>query len=200
MLILTAIVLSPAARVIADESGANGFQPQLVPQHILPPSNQDLLEAVWVIVIFLILVIILYPTAWKKVLAGLKAREDRIRKDIADAEAARAKADQTLLQYNAKLAEAEQKVRDLLNQAATDAERIAANIRVKATQEAEEAKERATKEIDAAKRTAIGEIYDQAANLATAVAEKILRRNLNPDDQRDLVNQSLEQLNSIGKN
>ena len=34
--------------------------------------------------------------------------------------------------------------------------------------------------------------------LATSVAEKILRRNLNPDDQRDLVNQSLAEISTVG--
>jgi F-type H+-transporting ATPase subunit b len=162
--------------------------------------DMDIRSALWVLCIFLLVAIILYKSAWKNVLAGLKAREDRIRRDIADAESARLKAEQTLGQYNTQLATAEQKVRDLLAQAATDAERIASNIRTRGQQEAEEARERATKEIETAKQQALREIYDQTANLATAVAEKIIRRTLNPDDQRDLVNQSLDQLTSAGRN
>ncbi len=172
--------------------------------HLLPLADGELLDfdpasMLWVLGIFLVVAIILYRTAWKNVLAGLKAREARIRKDIADAEAVRLKSEQTLAQYSAQLATAEQKVRDLLTQAAVDAERIATNIRMKAQQEAEEAKERATKEIDAAKRVAISEIYEQAADLATKVAEKIIRRNLNANDQRDLVSQSLQEMQSIGR-
>ena len=53
-------------------------------------------------------------TAWKNVLAGLKAREDRIRKDIADAEATRVKAEATLKKYADELATAEAKVRDII--------------------------------------------------------------------------------------
>ena len=34
--------------------------------------------------------------------------------------------------------------------------------------------------------------------LATSVAEKILRRSLNPDDQRDLVNRSLAEISAVG--
>jgi ATP synthase F0 subunit b len=132
------------------------------------------------------------------VLAGLKAREQRIRKDIADAEAARAKADATLREYNTQLAGAEAKMRDMLAKAASDAEKLATGIRMQAQQEAEEAKERATRDIEAAKNQALTEIYQQAADLSTAIDEKILRRNLNPDDQPDLVNQSLEQLTSDG--
>lgn len=162
--------------------------------------DPNLAAASWVLAIFLVVAFILYKTAWKNVLVGLKAREDRIRKDIDDAEAARLKAEETLRQYDARLADAEQKVRDILDKAVVDAEKIGTSLRMKAQQEAEEAKEHATREIEAAKQTALAEIYDQAANLATSIAEKIIRRNLNPDDQRDLVNQSLAQLKNVGQN
>ena len=62
------------------------------------------MSAVWTLIIFLILLGILYKGAWKNVLAGLKGREERIRNDIAQAEAARAKAEATLKEYNAQLA------------------------------------------------------------------------------------------------
>ena len=65
---------------------------------------------------------------------------------------------------------------------------------MQAQQEAEEAKERAVRDIEASRRAAVAEIHAQAAELSTNIAEKILRRNLNADDQRELVRQSLEQL------
>jgi F-type H+-transporting ATPase subunit b len=170
----------------------------------LLPSNAEeakaaIPTAIWTILIFLILLAILYPTAWKNVLAGLKAREDRIRKDIADAEAARARAEATLKEYNQQLATAEGRVRDMLAAAAADAEKLATQIRMRAQTEAEEAKDRATKDIEIARANAVNDIYAQAAELSTSIASKILRRNLNPDDQRDLVNRSLEQLQTVGK-
>jgi F0F1-type ATP synthase membrane subunit b/b' len=71
---------------------------------------------------------------------------------------------------------------------------------MQAQKESEEIKERANREIDASKNQALREIYETAANLATSVAEKILRRNLNVDDQRDLVTRSLDQMQELGKN
>ena len=60
---------------------------------------------------------------------------------------------------------------------------------------------KSTYQMDPANRNeALREVYEQAANLATNVAEKILRRNLNAADQRDLVNASLEQLQTAAKN
>ncbi len=162
--------------------------------------DPNLAQSIWILVLFLVVAIILYKTAWKNVLVGLKAREERIRQDIADAEAARVKAEQTLRQYDARLASAEEKVRDIIDKAAVDAEKIATSIRMKAQVEAEDAKERATKEIEAAKNTALTEIYQQTADLATSIAEKIVRRTLNPDDQRDLVNKSLEEFQNARRN
>jgi len=153
-----------------------------------------LITAATTLIIFLLLLTVLGKFAWGPIASGLKAREDKIRKDIADAEAARARAEATLREYNTKLADAEGRTREILAKATADAERLATSIRMQAQQEAEEAKERAMKDIDAARKDAVREVYEQTAVLATNVAEKILRRSLNAQDQRDLVDQSLNQL------
>jgi F-type H+-transporting ATPase subunit b len=159
----------------------------------------DAATAVWVVIIFVVLLVILYPTAWKSVLEGLKKREQRIRKDIADAEAARAKAEATLKQYQAQLAEAESKVREMIAGAVGQGEKMAAEIRAKAQHEGEETRERAIRDIEAAKQQAVAEIYQRAAEISTSIASKILRRNINPDDQRDLVQQGLAELESSSR-
>jgi len=191
MLAVAAPLLFCAAPVLADETG-EAAKPQLL--------DVNVGQIVWVLVIFIVLVAILYKAAWKNVLAGLKAREERIRKDIADAESARLKAESALREYTKQISDAEGKVRDILARAAADAERLGQSIRMQAQKDSEEIKERANREIEASKTQALREIYEQAANLATTVAEKILRRNLNVDDQRDLVSRSLDQMQEIGKN
>ncbi len=156
----------------------------------------DVASVVWVLAIFLVVLFILYRTAWKNVLAGLNAREARIRGDIADAEAARVKGEAALVEYNKQLGTAEGQVRELLAKAVADAERIATGIKMRAQQDAEAAKEAAVRDIEASKQQALSEIYEQAATLATSVAEKILRRNINADDQKALVDESLKQMQS----
>jgi F-type H+-transporting ATPase subunit b len=199
--LLVLIAMLPGRFALAAEEGAAAphaehgqIDERLVP---IPPSHDTIVSAIWVIVIFVIMLVILIPTAWKNVLAGLKKREQRIRTDIAEAEAARAKADATLKEYNAKLAAAEDRIRDMLSQATADGEKLATSIRMKAQQESEEIKERANKDIEAARDAALREIYEKTADLATSVAEKIIRRNLNASDQQDLVRQSLEQLQTV---
>ena len=171
--------------------------PDLIPKEVRAP---EIITTLTTLVIFLGLVVILGKYAWGPIVSGLKAREDKIRKDIREAEEARLRAERTLKEYTAQLATAEQQVRDLIAKASADAQQLATGIRASAQQEAQEAKERATKDIEAAKNQALAEIYDQTATLATTVAEKILRRNLNADDQRDLVRSSLEQLKGVNAN
>ena len=169
----------------------------LLPSNATEAKEYFMAPAVWTLVIFLIMLAILYPTAWKNVLAGLKKREERIRKDIADAEAARTHAEATLRQYNDQLAQAENRVREMLSKATADGEKPATNIRMQAQQEAEQIKDRANKDIEAARDAAIRDIYAQAANLSTSIAEKIIRRNLNAADQETLVRESLDQLQTV---
>jgi F-type H+-transporting ATPase subunit b len=197
-----AVILARPVRAAEEAPHAPGgaaehAQPPLLPSNLHEAKEFFLTPAIWTLVIFVIMLAILYPTAWKNVLAGLKAREQRIRSDIAEAEAARARADATLKEYNAKLAAAEDRIRDMLSQATADGEKLATSIRMKAQQESEEIKERANKDIEAARDAALREIYEKTADLATSVAEKIIRRNLNASDQQDLVRQSLEQLQTV---
>jgi F-type H+-transporting ATPase subunit b len=171
-------------------------EPALLPDF---SKRETWMSALWVVIIFLVMLAVLYKTAWKNVLKGLKAREERIRNDIAEAEAARARAEATLREYNAQLTAAEGRVRDMLNAATKDGERVATEIRMRAQTEAEDAKKRAMKDIDTARQQALAEIYQRAAELSTSIAEKILRRNINAEDQKDLVKRSLDELQTINR-
>jgi F-type H+-transporting ATPase subunit b len=170
------VLAADAPHPITEHAAVAGSHGEAEKPGILPDfsSSETYMQALWVVIIFVVMLAILYPTAWKNVLAGLKAREERIRRDIAEAEEARTKAESTLRDYTQQLNAAQEKVRQMINQATADGERVATNIRTHAQQEAEEIKERANRDIETAKNNAISEIYEQAAGLATSVAEKIL--------------------------
>jgi F-type H+-transporting ATPase subunit b len=182
------VVLGAARPLLADDSGSD--QPGLM--------SFDLGSAIWILISFLILLAILYKMAWKNVVASLDGREQRIRGDVRAAEDARAKAESLMKEHEKRMAGAEQEVRDILARAAADAEKIGANIRAAAQTEAQAQLDRARKEIDSAQRQAIRQVYEKAAEIATDVAAKIISRELRPEDQQDLVNQTLGQLDAIG--
>jgi len=164
------------------------------------PFAGTIAQSIAAIVVFVVVFLVLKTWAWGPILKGLSDREAKIAADLRDAEAARASAEARLKELDARITGADAQVRDTLAKATTDAERVSTTIRMQAQQEAEEIKERAIKDIDTARKDAVREVYEQAAILATSVAEKILRRNLNPADQRDLVAASLDELQDAAKN
>jgi len=200
-LLLTICVAAPAFAADAHDGGGHGGGGGGEPEKLspVPTLPQAIAPAVTTLIVFALLVAVLGKYAWGPIATGLKNREDKIRRDIADAEAARARAEATLAQYNTQLATAEQQVRDILAKAQRDAEQMATNMKMQAQKEAEDAKERATRDIETARKNAVADIYAQAADLSTSIAEKILRRNLNANDQRELVESSLQQFQSVGK-
>jgi len=129
--------------------------------------------------------------------SGAKENETDVKTfkaEIASAEAARKQARDALEQYEQALSEARTEAHKMLDDAKVQQSKLAADLRAKADIELTEMRERAMRDIDAAKRTALNEIYGQAAELATGIAAKILKREIAEQDQQALLEESLAEL------
>lgn len=151
-------------------------------------------ELVFTLVTFLVVLVILSFTAWKPILAGLKSRETAIREGIEAAAKARADAARTAAELEAKIADAQRAAAQEVARAKADAQKLAEGIRQQAETESAALKDRTLRDIQAAKQQAIAEINAHAAELGTAIARKILQREVQPGDQERLVQDSLQQL------
>lgn len=167
---------------------------------VLSPSEKGLVTAVTTLVVFVALLLVLSKFAFGPIAKALKEREDKIRIDIETAEKSRMAAEARLKEYEARLARAETEAREILTKATADAERTGAVLKAQAQKEIEEARARSLRDIENDKKAALAEIHEHAVTLSTAIAEKILKRSLNSDDQRDLVRSSLEQLAGVRQN
>jgi len=149
---------------------------------------------VWTILTFLLLLLILAKFAWKPLLKMLNDREELIRSSLEDAE----KAKEDLERLNSK-GEA------IINQARSEAQSILSDGKAAATKLKDEtldtAKEQARqiiseaeKQIIVEKEKAIAEIKGEVVNISLAMAEKLIRKNLSPEDNKMLIDQSLARL------
>lgn len=182
-----------AARAVGEAGGHESGDP--TPLKGVP---EGLITGITTVVVFLLLLFVLGKFAWGPISKGLEAREDKIRKDIEEAENARKAAEARLAEYDQRLKAAQAEVSAMIAKATQDAERVATNVKIQAQKDAEETKSKALKDIDSAREQAIGDVRAQAAELSTAIASKILKRNINADDQRQLVSQSLDELQTLG--
>ncbi|MDR2762561.1 MAG: F0F1 ATP synthase subunit B [Planctomycetaceae bacterium] len=148
--------------------------------------------AIWSLVIFLLVFGILGKLAFKPIAKALDERESNIAEKIASAQRTNDEAKEILLQYQNKLDQSKEEVRQILDTARKDAERVSAEIVSKARESAVQERERAMKEIDGATTFALQKIAEQSATLATNLAGKIIHAEIKPEHHRDLIRNALD--------
>jgi F-type H+-transporting ATPase subunit b len=177
--------------------GAGGAHAPGSHAEVIDPSNW--LPGVTALVVFLVAFGILYVKVWPQIIRGLDDREKKIRDEIAGAEEARAQAKAALDEYQRNLASARDEAAKMISQAKSDAKAVAEELRTKNQAEITEMKQRATREIESAKQAAISAIYNEASGLAVNIASRILKREINEQDQRGLVDDSLREMAGAGR-
>jgi len=148
-------------------------------------------NAVWTLAIFLALLFVLGRYAWGPLLQGLQNRERFIRDSLEQARDERDKAHALLADYESKLAEARGEVEEILAEARRDGVVVRQREEQRAKEEAEKMIARARREIDIATETAVKDLYAKASRLSVVVAEKILQRELKPQDHARLIDDAV---------
>jgi F-type H+-transporting ATPase subunit b len=159
-----------------------------------------LAQSIAAIIVFILLFALLRKFAWGPILKGLQEREGKIKGDLERAEQAAQQAATTLKEYQTQLAEAQEEARKIIDKGRGDAQRVADQIKEQTQADITQMRKRAEQEIRGAKEQALTEIYTQTATLATAVAGKILRREIKGDDQERLVQESIRELGGAVRN
>lgn len=176
-----------------DEHAAAGDHEQI---GVLPSWLQAVAPSITTVFVFGIVLAVLSLVVFPKITKGLKDRENKIRQEIAAAEAARKQAKDALEQYEQSLSEARAEAKKMLDDTKIQQQKLAADLKATADVELGQLKDRARRDIEAAKRQAINDLYNDAANLATVIAGKILQRQVGTEDQKRLIEESLGELQS----
>lgn len=152
---------------------------------------------IFTLIVFGLLCVILYFFAWPQIRSGLEKREAAIA--AAKDEAVQAKHDAEAIREKLKgeFAAAQDKIRAMMDEARRDADVLRAKEKEVGAKEAQAERDRAKREIETAKDQALQEIQQQAVKLASIMSSKAVRRNLNEDDHRRLVDESLSELKAI---
>jgi F-type H+-transporting ATPase subunit b len=124
-------------------------------------------------------------------LQGLAERERNIAHAQAEAEKARAGAAQLQHQLETERLKAATEIREKFEEARKRAEELADEFRTQARAEIAADRERLHREVETSRTQALHEVWTQTAQLAALSATKILKREINPDDQKQLVDEAL---------
>jgi F-type H+-transporting ATPase subunit b len=178
MLLAVAAVPAPAA---GPEGEAN-----------VRPGNLG--QMIMAVLVFLVLLAILGKFAWKPIVKQIREREQNITNAVEQAKRHESQARELLAAHEAKLEMAETQAKEILDRSRQEAATAREELIAQAAEEARRSAESARTEIEHAKGEALKELYDQTAELATEMAEQILRKSIDPADQQRLIAESLEDI------
>jgi F-type H+-transporting ATPase subunit b len=156
--------------------------------------------AIWTTVVFLLLLFILRRFAWSPILEGLRKREETIRAAIEEAQQARLEAEKARAEFQKERAKAEAQIPEIMEQARKDATRMVDEMREKASADINSDRQRLRREVETAKDQALAEIWNQAAQLATLISAKAIRRELSAEDHRRLVDEAMDEMRQQAAN
>ncbi|MFA6186978.1 MAG: ATP synthase F0 subunit B [Phycisphaerae bacterium] len=174
-------ILFAAAVVLgSEESGQSGQQGIF---------DGSMAEAIWAVIAFLVLLIVLGKVAWKPLLKALQKREDTIKEQLAAAENARLKAEKMLDEYKKREIE-------LIEKVTIRAYQIEKDSIEKAGKEATIMKEHAISEINAAKDAACQQLWQHVGDMVLALGQEVIGRSITTDDNSRLISEATEKLRS----
>ena len=197
MLFTSLLLFVGDAAHAADDHGHGDHVEHLSPDHIVTEITKPaeyFFPMIATIVVFLLVFAILATVVWPKILGGLEDRQQKIQGDIEQAEQSRAEAEKAKADFEAQLAEARKEAAETIAQAKADAQRVADELRAANDAELTQLRTKAMADIESAKSAAVAEIHAEAGALATAVASKILGREITVADQQQLVQESLAEM------
>ena len=194
-LTLSALLATASARAADEKAHAPAHVAAAGESHAEP----NILEfkpslMITTLIVFLCLTAILWKFAWGPLAEALTERERKQKEIIGAAESARSESAQLLAVHKRQMDAAAEQVRKMLDDARRQSDANAAAILQKAAAEAEATRERAEREIGTAKDQALSEIWSKTADLAVAVAGKVLSREISGDDHRRLVAAAVSEL------
>jgi len=160
------------------------------------PFAGDIGNALWTLIIFVLVLVVLGRYAWGPILKNLQAREAFIFESLEKAKRDRDEAEARLRQYEERLASARAEASAIVDEGRRDADVVKRRIEEDAHKEADRMIERARREIRIATDTATKELYSLSARLATEMATRIIGKELTLHDHERLIADSIDALNA----
>jgi F-type H+-transporting ATPase subunit b len=150
--------------------------------------------AIWTLVVFVVLFLVLKKFAWPQITEALEERERKIAATIADANAKLEDAKKLYSEHEAKLAAAAGEVRALLEEARRDADHTKKSIEAEGQKAAKAELDRALREIHRARDAAVQDLAVTSANMAIDLAQKVIREQLTPEKNNQIVRDAVAKL------
>jgi F-type H+-transporting ATPase subunit b len=150
-------------------------------------------DALWTVITFIVLLVVLGKTAWKPLISKLKARQERIEHEIKTAEATKKQAEALLDDYK-------QKGLRIIEEATESAQQNQREIAEETRQETLLTRQRAQDDIRHAVTAASERLWNEAAGMMLSLGKEVLGRTATPEDNERLIREAIDKIKSSETN
>lgn len=150
--------------------------------------------AIFAIINFAILVVLLKVFLYKPVCNMLDSRKQEVTNNLKSAEDAKLEAQKLKDEYAAQIQNARSEAQDIINQATKIGEQTKADIVNEAREEATRLVAKAQDEIVREKTEALNEIRNEIADLAVLAASKVVGKTIDVADHQNMVNNFVKEV------
>ena len=160
------------------------------PSPILPEVD----EIIWGGAAFLILLAFMTWKGFPMVKRAMDARADKIRADLDSADEAKADAQRTRSEYEARLAEAREEASRIIEEARDRALRLERDLQARTEAEIAEQRDRAAADIEAGRRQAVADLRSEVSAIAIGAAERVVEAGLDTERHRRLIDGYIDEV------
>jgi len=148
-------------------------------------------DALWTVIAFVVLLIVLTKLAWRPLQETLRARQRRIEQQLQQAEASRQRAEQMLDDY-------EQQGHAIIKQATEQAQQYQHQAAEKTREELLAIRQRSQQEIESAYAVALEQLWQQTGQVLQQLGSDVLGRAMTDQDNQRLIDQAVERIRQTG--
>ena len=185
-----AVALAAPSLALAEENSDLGIG-------ILIPNLSEFIPA---LIAFLVIWVVLAKFAWPMIVGMLDKRQETIKNNLDEAEAAKIEAQRSLEEYKKQLADARREAAGIVDEARRAGEQVKADITAHAQAQADEMIAKAKKSIEKEKLAAIADLQSSVADLSVAVAGRFIGEGLSDADQRKLIEKYVAEAGALDAN
>ncbi|MDR1412895.1 MAG: F0F1 ATP synthase subunit B [Actinomycetes bacterium] len=191
-----ALLVTPALAYAAEAAEEAAEGGGLMSTPIIPTMT----EFIPMLIAFAVVAFVLMKVVWPRILGVLDERAEKIEGSLKKAEEAKIEAENILVEYEAKLADVRKEDARIVEAGRKAGEVARKEIIDQANVEAAGIIEHAKGSIEASKKAAEDELQSRTAELAVAIASRLIQAKISPEEDERLINQYIAEMGSFHVN
>jgi F-type H+-transporting ATPase subunit b len=152
---------------------------------------------IWTVITFLIVLAILRWKAWGPLMETLDARAKQIEDSLSKAERVTTEAELQAEKNEEILNVSRKEAQDIVSQAREAGEKLKNKLESDGKEQYDGMLEKAKEQINAEKQKALNEIKNTVVDIAIHASEKVIKRNLNNEDNKKMIEQTVDEFKQV---